>query len=299
MNKNALRSVLIPLLIIGAVSLACGISNPIKEPEIVSTAAALAPTLEAAVTKVAPTLEAVVEDLAPTIAAAAATLIPGAEAVVTALPIPALPTPGGEIDEFLSQLQGSGGLSGLDSFRQTAVLDFQDGEQSGKVDYWGEFTTSPQATHGRVTLSGLASAGLPLPTFEYIVIEGEAWVKIGLLPWQNIPEGVETITGQQPYSADSFLLAAPAAQRVMPDQTVNGIECKHYVYSKDDLSFEGGSFETASGEIFTAVDGGYVVRYTLYGVGTLNNFFAGQTGTINLVYDLSDVNTDLAIEPPG
>ncbi len=298
MNKYALRSFLILLLALGTVSLACGIRNPLQKPEIVSTAAALAPTIEAAATEIAPTIASVVEDLAPTVASAVGTLVPGADVIATALPLPAFATPSGGIDEFLSQLQGSEGLSGLDSFRQTAVLDWEDGEQTGKVEYWGEFTASPRATHGRVTLSGQASAGLPVPSFEYIVIDGETWVKLGLLPWQNVPGGVETIVGQQPYSADSFLLAAPAAQRVMPDQTVNGIVCKHYVYSKDDVSFEGGSLDTASGEIFTAADGGYVVRYTLSGTGRLDSFFAGQTGNITLVYDLLEINSGLEIQPP-
>jgi hypothetical protein len=310
-------------LALGTLSLACGIRNPLQKTEIVSTAAALAPTIEAVATDVAPTLnavveeagdlaatavieatefaptlEAAVEDLAPTVESVAGTLVPGADAIATALPLPNSATPSGGIEEYLSQLQGNEGLSGLDSFRQTAVIDFEDSEQTGRVDYWGEFTTSPRATHGRVEFSGQASAGLPVPAFEYIVIEEETWIKLGLLPWQNVPQGVETVIGQQPYSADSFLLAAPAAQRVMPDQTVNGIECKHYVYSKDDVSFQGGNLETASGEIFTAVDGGYVVRYTLHGVGSLDNFFAGQTGNIHLVYDLFDVNVGLEIQPP-
>ena len=324
MNKNTLRSFLILFIALGTVSLACGIRNPLQKPKIISTAAAIAPTVEAAATVLAPTLNAaaedasdlaataaveatkivptiagVVDDLAPTIAAAAGTLVPGVDVITTALPVPALGTPSGGIEEFLNQLPGNEGLSGLDSFRQTAVIDWNDGEQTGRVEYWGKFTNNPRATHGKVTMSGQASAGLPVPAFEYIVIEGESWVKLGLLPWQNVPGGAEALIGQQPYSADSFLLAAPAAQRVMPDQTINNIDSKHYVYSKDDITFEGGSLETASGEIFTAVDGGFVVRYTLSGAGSLNGFFAGQTGNIYLVYDLLDVNAELEIQPPN
>jgi hypothetical protein len=109
---------------------------------------------------------------------------------------------------------------------------------------------------------------------------------------------VETVTGQRTFSADDFLLAAPAAQRVAPDQVVNGIECKHYIYAKNDISFEGGTLDYAQGDIYTAIDGGYVVHYTLYGEGALNNFFAGQTGTLSLVYNLFDVNAELSIQPP-
>jgi hypothetical protein len=311
MSKNAFRTLLFPLLLIVLVGLACGVSVP-KEVEVVATAAAVVPTLEAAATQMAPAVDAIstqaselaatamvqVTEAVPTLEAVATALAPVAETAATVLPALPLPTPDGGIEEFLDQVQGSEGLSGLTSFRQTAVLDFEDAGQTGKVDYWGEFTTSPQATHGRVTLSGQAAAGLPLPTFEYVIIDGAAWVKIGPLPWQAIPEGVETVTGQQPYSADDFLFAVPAAQRVLPDETLNGIECKHYVYNVSDVSFEGGSLSSAQGEIYTAVDGGYVVQYTLQGEGSLEKFFTGQTGTINLVYDLFDVNADFMIEPP-
>ena len=326
MNKQAVRVLLLPLLLLTAVALACGLSNPLEESGAVSTAAALAPTVKAAATELGPTIAAaattasemaatavvVATQAVPTLAAAATELGPTVEAMVTeaseaaptiapvaatALPDP-LPTPLGGIEEFLNLASGSQGLSGLASFRQTAVLDYNGGGQTGQVDYWGEFTTNPPATHGRATLSGVAAAGLPLPTFEYIIIEGQTWVKIGRQPWIRVQEEVETMTGQQPYSADNFLFAVPSAQRVLPNQTINNIPCKHYTYNVNNLQLDGATLDSASGDIYTAVDGGYVVQYTLHGQGTLEEFFAGQTGAINLLYNVFDVNAGLVIQAP-
>lgn len=316
MNRQALRALLIPLLLLAAVALACSVGNPIENNEVIGTAAALAPTIQAAATKLGPTLEAVAtavaptleavateaSNLAPTVEALATDLAPTMEAAATtaselAPTVAAIATPVGGIDEFLSMAQGSEGLSGLASFRQTAVLDFTSNGQTGKVDYWSEFTSSPQATHGRIALSGMASAGLPMPTFEYVIIEGQTWVKIGELPWTQV-ENTEMLPRQQAYSADDFLFAVPNAQRVLPDTTINGIACKHYVFQVNDYSFDGGSIQAGSGEVFTAIDGGYVVMYTLVGDATLDNFFYGQSGSVNLIYNVFDVNSGLVIEPP-
>jgi len=310
MKRTAFLGTLLPPLLLALAGLACGLTNPLENPEAVSTAAALVPTLKAAAVDLAPTLEAMVTDLAPAVEAAATALMIATPEEVpmelattvqpAASPTPELPrpTPIGGIEEYLGVTDASTGLSGLASFRQTAALSFIGNGETGKVDYWGEFTAAPQATHGRVVLSGLAAAGLPIPTFEYIIIESAAWIKIGRQPWIPIVEEIETLTGRQPFSADDFFLGVPAAQRVLPNQIVGGVECKHYIYDVNDLQIEGGRLSSASGEIYTALDGGYVVLYTLHGLGSLDEFFAGQSGTIDLSYTVSDVNSGITIRPP-
>lgn len=310
MKRTAFRAILLPPLLLALAGLACGLTNPLENPEAVSTAAALIPTLQAAAVDLAPTLEAVVTDLAPAVEAAATALMIAtpeevpmelATTVQAAAPVtPELPrpTPIGGIEEYLGVTDASTGLSGLASFRQTAALSFSGNAETGKVDYGGEFTTVPQATHGRVVLSGLAAAGLPIPTFEYIIVEGAAWIKIGRQPWIPVVEEIETLTGRQPFNADDFIIGVPTAQRVLPNQFVSGVECKHYIYDVNDLQLEGGRLSSASGEIYTALEGGYVVQYTLHGVGSLDEFFAGQSGTIDLSYTVFDVNSGIAIRPP-
>ena len=333
MNERTTRYLIVGVLLLALSAMACGISNPLEKAKLAGTAVAivptiqagatallatgeaaatsLAPTLEAAATGLAPTLEAAgtqaaqlmatsmaaATEMAPTLEAAATELAPTLEAMATSLPDLTQVTPEGGVEEFLALSEAGEGLTALDSFRQTATIDFVGGNQTGKIDYAGEFTLNPQATHGLVTVSGAAAAGIPLPSFEYVVIEGEAWLKLGRQAWIPVPEGVEQITGQQPYSADNFLLALPNAQRVMPDQTVNGIECKHYRYTIQDFQYEGGTIHVASGEVFTALDGGFVVQYSMLGDATMDAF-GGQRGNVSILYNVTDVNSGISIERP-
>jgi len=54
---------------------------------------------------------------------------------------------------------------------------------------------------------------------------------------------------------------------------------------------------TGHGDVWVALDGGYVVRYTFEGSGTFEDYFQGQ-GTINLAYDTYDVGAAIEIQPP-
>jgi hypothetical protein len=46
-----------------------------------------------------------------------------------------------------------------------------------------------------------------------------------------------------------------------------------------------------------ALEGGYVVRYTLDGSGTFEDYFQGS-GTLHLVYDTYDVGAPISIQAP-
>ena len=82
----------------------------------------------------------------------------------------------------------------------------------------------------------------------------------------------------------------------MPNETINGIVCKHYVYDINDLQVES-DMTDASGAIWVAQDGSYGVRLTMNGHGTYYDTYSASR-TLNLVYDLYDVNTPISITPP-
>jgi hypothetical protein len=86
------------------------------------------------------------------------------------------------------------------------------------------------------------------------------------------------------------------AERVLPDETVNGIPSQHYVYDVEHLPADVG-MTGARGDLWVAREGGYLVRLTLQGQGTYYRNYAGQ-GTLRLVYDLYDVDVPLTIVPP-
>ena len=86
-------------------------------------------------------------------------------------------------------------------------------------------------------------------------------------------------------------------QRVEPDEVVNGIPCVHYTYNVQSVPTQYGTV-SGHGDVYVALEGGYVVRYTLEGSGTFEDYFQGS-GTLSLVYDTYDVGAPISISPPG
>jgi len=72
--------------------------------------------------------------------------------------------------------------------------------------------------------------------------------------------------------------------------------CAHYAYDVQNIPAEYGTVD-ARGQIWVALDGGYVVRYTLEAVGTFGEYFEGE-GTPKLTYDTFDVGGNIEINPP-
>ena len=80
--------------------------------------------------------------------------------------------------------------------------------------------------------------------------------------------------------------------------TVNGIRAKHYRYDEKSASLAG--FSKVVGEIWVAVDGGYVVKDTMQWEGGAGLFGASTTakGKGQWTWELSDVNQRIDIRPP-
>lgn len=190
-------------------------------------------------------------------------------------------------------------LAPLSSFRQKAVLDFTAAESGlrSKVTYEGEVTASPSALHSLVRVEGQGAAQLPTNQVEVIWIDDRAWVKVGLKPWVSVPAtAVQSIYDGEVVGVPDLLPFVRRARRATPDETVNGVPCRHYVYALDNLQADVG-MTAAQGDLWVAQDGSYVVRLTLEGQGTYYDTYSAS-GKLLLVYDLYDVDAPLAIAPP-
>jgi hypothetical protein len=98
------------------------------------------------------------------------------------------------------------------------------------------------------------------------------------------------------FKVDDAIGGLENARRVRPDETVNGVLCRHYVF--DDKALAGWSaFTQAEGEMWVAVDGDYVVRYLLQAEG--KNPITGDEGHIEWEYEIRDANESIVIEPPA
>jgi hypothetical protein len=190
-------------------------------------------------------------------------------------------------------------VTALSSFRQKVVLEFAANGAGGqsKLTYDGETTTHPIAFHFILYVEGKVAAQLPGNRAEVIWIGDRAWIKVGYNPWVQLKaEAIESEYAGQVVTVGDLLPLIPQAPRILPDETVNGIPCRHYVYDVSNLQPNAG-MTSARGDIWVAEDGGYVVRLTLNGRGSYYGTY-DTIGSLDLVYDLYDVDASISIEPP-
>lgn len=191
------------------------------------------------------------------------------------------------------------GLGHLPTFRQRMTVNFT-GEDTGHASILhcaAEVNTSEQAVHVTATAEGPAAAELPASEIQAIWIGAQLWLKVGRQPWLPVPEAVAAMQfDQQMLAVGDFLPYVLHFERVEPDETVNGILSAHYTYDVVDAPIEYGTF-TGQGDVYVALDGGYVVRYTAEGYATLDEVLVGS-GTFSLIYDTYDVGAPVHIEPP-
>jgi hypothetical protein len=190
------------------------------------------------------------------------------------------------------------GLGNLGTFRQRMTVSFaaEGSAYTGDYDYDAEVNTGDQAVHFTVSAEGAAAMELPANSVQVIWIGTEMWVKVGNQPWLPVPEGVQALPfDAQVFSAGSFLPYVQYYQKV-DDREINGVPCAYYTYDAEGLPTQYGTVN-GQGDICVALDGGYVVHYTLDGSGTFEEYFTG-TGTIQIVYDTYDVGADIDITPP-
>lgn len=304
--KRGISAVLIVIVVLSASSTACSLGErgdremPRREPsreEGQATATALPPTATAPPPTATSQPEQATETPVPTVTPQEAQ----PEASPPEIPPGQSPLDVAQIPELeVSSLDPRGTpMTSLGTFRQRMRAEFvaSDSAYSGIYHYEAEVNVAAQAVHMTVSAEGAAAEQLPVARAEAIWIGTRLWLKLGNRPWVPVPEDVaEAQFEEQTISVGSFLPYVPNFQRVAPDETVNGTPCAHYTYDVQDIPAEYGTVD-ARGQIWVALDGGYVVRYALEAVGTFSEYFQGE-GTLKLTYDTLDVGADIEINPP-
>ena len=307
-----------PVLVVGIValllalnSLACSIRGEVdvEGPLAATQASGEEPGAEETAT---PTPPPPVEPTTPSEAEAAEpTAVPETdetpEPVEEATTVPAAPPPGvedpleaadiPELEVFTLDPTGEG-LGHLGTFRQQMTVSFTADATgyTGVYHYDAEVNTADQAVHVTVSAEGPAAQELPANQVQAIWIGTQLWIKLGNQPWLPVPESVAELQfDEQLIAVGDFLPYVQYFERV-GEETVNGIPSAHYTYDAQDLPTESGTV-SGHGDVYVALDGGYVVRYMLEGSGTFDGSFQGS-GVINLVYDTYDVGAEIVIRPP-
>ncbi len=312
--RNRIILAIISLLLI--TSLACSVSGqvdvdgPLAETKETteSTPATIATALPL---EEQPTAEGVEATITPTEAPPPLpTVAPGDEGLAP-LEVPAIEEPAeipvdsaplemaaAEIPELtIATLDPTeGGLGNLGTFRQRLSVQFTGPGTAGTYIYEADVNPSQAAMQITLRAEGPNAQYLPSNQLQFIWIGNRAWVKVGNQPWLPVPKEVaSTQFDELVFEVGDFLPYVPAFTHV-GEENINGIATVHYHYVADNLPAECGTVNGA-GDIYIALQGGYVVRYTFAGSGTFEGYYVGA-GDIMFVYDTYDVGAAIDIQPP-
>lgn len=269
---------------------ACGGEAPAPSPlpPATATSAPLPPTVEPTVLPTMP----------PT---AEPTALPPADAT-------SAPSAGGDLD------LGSVGTVELASFRSSLTLTVEGTSDGTAVDrtieVLIEHTTDPAAEH--VVIRGLGvPGGLEGDSTELYLVDDVVYLKLAG-EWLTLPASEEAgMLTEGLIEPESFLEDTCGWQR-QADTDVDGVAAQHWTLSKADLDrcvpeseqVEMGELTDAGGDLYLALDGGYIVRLDLFFEGKNLNFEleAGDEplteGRLDLSFTTSDVNQPFTIEVP-
>jgi hypothetical protein len=223
---------------------------------------------------------------------------PTEAAEATEAPAPA------EQDLTLSNL--TEGLAGLRSYKSTFALKFAGQDEQGQPVnlFWEtreEFIQEPRAQRIAVTTSGSQGQPTQAGTFEWITIGDTSYMVTqdqgGTPSCISVSSDSATPPEQGLFSPN--MLGGISDAKYVNTENVNGVQTKHYTW-KDSGGLLGMGFSSVNGEAWVAVDGNYVVKYLSQATGK-GGFLTGASqaeGTLNVEYNLTEVNGAFSIAPP-
>ena len=201
------------------------------------------------------------------------------------------------------------GLDEFSSYRMDYVVSFDGTRQlqptSGSAQGTLEATNDPDAQHLQATLKGntFSQLGLPATAEVYLVNDtiyfedprNGAWVGVPeRMVGRFLPDGIP--------SPEDYIELPVTAVRQPGWRTVNGVLTQRYTFGLEDMA-NGHNYQDAEGTIWVAGRGDYVVRYEATLSGRHENLAAGgvelmDNGTISVIYELSNMDDDFAINAP-
>jgi hypothetical protein len=195
---------------------------------------------------------------------------------------------------------------GAGTFRTTMEYSFigtaADGTPvSGRITQQGAHRVEPRETSLTINTEGYGLDGQP-QVIVFAEVGGTQYVVSQGLGCQTTAAGQM----ENPYGdfLDSGGFLTGQAQRLEPDETINGVLTSVYAIDASNLNPAGAaSFnvrEVSQGRLYLAQQGGYLVRLLIDGVGT-NEALTGDpnaTGNIHYQLDLSEFGEPVQISAP-
>lgn len=293
-----LWTVLVVLALIGLGLAACAPSKPPAAPQETSPAKEPTATAPKAAEE---TMAAPATPTKPAAPEPTATPVKATIPEPTATPSkPAAPEPTATpTEEVLSLESRDTSLDKLQSYRMRweAQWTSTEGDKTteGTWHWTEEYSSNPPALHWNWTFTDLNTneqntmeAWQVGDTMYFILGEGQGCMSYSREEGESLTKGL--------FSPNS--LGSLSEAKYVGMDTVNGIKAKHYTYDEKATGLAG--FSKVAGEIWVAVDGGYVVKDIVRWEGGAGLFGASTTaqGKGQWAWELSDVNQPIKIQPP-
>jgi hypothetical protein len=197
-------------------------------------------------------------------------------------------------------LQPTMGLADLSGYQSTLKIDFN-GNEDGQPNFWTETMAilsrgKPSARALTATFKGKAPAAAYVAPWS-AAINGMFYRRAG--DGACIGRVIETQTDPNApplvWEPADFLPGVVGAEDAGAKQ-VNGIAAKGYKFDERALGAAGQV--KATGEVWVAEKGGYVVKYSLTLKGGAEYFGEGSEGTLTWTYDVTKAGQPAAIAVP-
>lgn len=224
---------------------------------------------------------------------------------------PAAPVTEPTEEETLSITDRAEGLDKLKSYRARWVSEWtgtKDGKQETVTwDWTGEYVKEPKAMHFIFASSEIDNP-LGKGAMEMWQV-GDAFYMVMTDSSTGESSCISFSSSDQDDFKEGFFnpssLGSLDKARYVGMDSVNGIRARHYKYDEKAESFTG--FAKVEGEVWVAVDGGYVVKDTMRwegGLGFLGSLGDDEdddgagAGQGQWTWELRDVDQPITIEPP-
>jgi hypothetical protein len=199
-------------------------------------------------------------------------------------------------------------LDWLNSYRTSFQMSWEtldEPTEGGSMEWMSEAVKDPPAQHFVMSSTGTGEGDIG--SIEYIQIGDQAWMRMGTEGeggWmQTSTDESESAFGEGffDFAGEDFLEGIEGARRVLPDETVNGVLCRHYAFDETSM-FMGtdvwGNVSQANGEVWISADQAFTVKFSLDAEGEGLMGTEDRPESFSMVYEIYDINADIVIEPP-
>lgn len=188
------------------------------------------------------------------------------------------------------------GLANLTSYQASLTLNFE-GTRLGQPSKWSQ-TYTLLASNDPAARAWTIEKNGDLPDLEPVFLaemNGLDYERRSELECTaaEIQEG-DSLTNR--FELASFLTGVIGAEEA-GSETVNGVTAARYTFDQRALGEQ--DLTEATGELWVASEGGYLVRYLLTTKGNADYFGEGIEGTLTLDYELTNPNQPVTIQLPA